>query len=383
MSADELRRLEQALPENHRRHLQPGPMAMMAAKGMAPLPPREMVIVLAGLGLSDNAALAETAVRTLAELPPGILRGAIDAQLPELALRHLLQALVRLGQEREDRTALLTLIALDKNTGDDAIALMAPTAPEEVVEIIANNQERCLRSAPIVDGVRKNPSVLRSTLDRLFDFLVRSAVIHEEMPEYDAALSRLSPAEFRTVAEQIELPETVGLGLSATEDETPEVQAHVDEVSRTLEDKRATDEERKAKLPMLKLISSLSMAQKIAFGYRGNKEVRTILLRSSSRMIATAAIRNPRITDNEILSVAKSKAVHDDVIRAIATSKEMSRPYAVKRELVKNPKTPQGTAIRFLVLLRANDVRDIARSKNVPSAVASQARRLVSRRKKG
>ncbi len=377
---DALELLKAALPATHHRHLEPGPMAMMAAKGLVPLPPREMIIVLSSLSLGADEVLAQTAIKTMALLPAGILNGSIDATLPPIALYHMLRALSDFAQHRDDYPALLTKIALASNVGDDTIALMAPFAPESVAEIIASNEDRCMRAPEILEGLRHNPHILRSTLDRLFDFLVRAGVIHEGMPEYEAAMARLSPAEFKSVAENIELPIIVEPGLSTEDDDTPEVEERVEEVSRTLEDKHTTDEERREKLPMLKLIGTLSMAQKIAFGYRGNKEVRTILLRSSNRLVANAAIRNPRITDNEILAVSKSKAVHDDIIRTIAGNKEMSRAYAVKRELVKNPKTPQGTAIRFLTLLRASDVRDIARSKNVPSSVAQQAKRMMNRR---
>jgi hypothetical protein len=48
--------------------------------------------------------------------------------------------------------------------------------------------------------------------------------------------------------------------------------------------------------------------------------------------------------------------------------------------LVNNPKTPQGTAMRFLVLLRASDLRAVAKSKNVPTAVSLQAKKLVAKK---
>ena len=45
------------LPESQRRHVDPAspvPMRMMAAKGLAPLPPREMVLVLCGLAIMPS-----------------------------------------------------------------------------------------------------------------------------------------------------------------------------------------------------------------------------------------------------------------------------------------------------------------------------------------
>ena len=71
----------------------------------------------------------------------------------------------------------------------------------------------------------------------------------------------------------------------------------------------------------------------------------------------------------------------DEVVRVIASSKEMTRSYGVKTALVNNPKTPLQVAMRFLTLLRHNDVRAVAKSKNVSSALANQARRLVATKK--
>ncbi len=50
----------------------------------------------------------------------------------------------------------------------------------------------------------------------------------------------------------------------------------------------------------------------------------------------------------------------------------------VKVALVNNPKTPMQTAMHFLTLLQASDQKAVAKSKNVPSAVANQAKRLVN-----
>ena len=135
---------------------------------------------------------------------------------------------------------------------------------------------------------------------------------------------------------------------------------------------KAPEDVRQARVPLLKLLGTLNTAQKISLAVKGNKEARALLVRDHNRVIASAAIRNPRITEQEVVLAAASKSVADEVVRVIAKSKELSRPYAVKRALVYNPKCPTPDAMHLLTLLRANDVRDVAKSKNVPSAVAAQ-----------
>jgi hypothetical protein len=44
-----------------------------------------------------------------------------------------------------------------------------------------------------------------------------------------------------------------------------------------------------------------------------------------------------------------------------------------------NPKTPVGVAMRFMALLNQSDLKNIAKSKNLPSAIANQAKAMMSR----
>jgi hypothetical protein len=358
------------LPEAQRKHLDPAgpaPARMMAAKGMAPLPPRDMVIVLIGLTADADAKLAEAAVASLKKLPDKILGGVLDGDLPPVALGALAETV-------RARPALLEKYVLNKQVPDEAIAVVAVDAAEAVAEIISNNQERCLRSEPIVIALRRNTNLLKSSLDRLFDFLVRSGVFYDDMPEVGEALARLSPQEMVEAADKVELPPELGGLLEA---ETDEIDKRADTTAEVLDSTGMVAEEARARIPMLKLVTTLSVAQKVALAVKGNKEARAILIRDSNRVVASSAIRNPRVTEQEVVTAANSRSVSDEVVRIISGSKELSRAYGVKVALVNNPKTPLPTAMRFLTLLRQSDLKNVAKSKNVSQAVSNQAKRML------
>ena len=65
----------------------------------------------------------------------------------------------------------------------------------------------------------------------------------------------------------------------------------------------------------------------------------------------------------------------------IAEKREWIRNYQVRQALVTNPKTPLPIALRQLASLGEQDVRLLARSRNVPQAVAAQARRMLAGQK--
>ena len=372
-----LAELVAALPEAARRQLDsasPMPMRMMAAKGLAPLPPLEMVIVVCGLTLDADPKIADAARQTLGNLADKILLPSIDGGLPPAALTILAPTLVT-------RDAALEKLVLNRKAPDAVIAQVASAVSTDIAEIISNNQERLLRSEALVRSIARNPNILRSSLDRIFDFMVRAGVIYGDMPEFSEAVARLSSTEIQAAAEKIELPVDVVKALiddggkASAGTTTPVVDP--DTIVETLE-KSGSLEEKAERVPVLKLIASLNPAQRIALAVRGNREARTILVRDPNRTVAAAAIRSPRITEQEIISAAQSRSVGDEVVRIIANSKDMVRPYMVKLALVNNPKTPMQTAMHLLTLLRASDQKAVAKSKNVPSAVANHAKRLVN-----
>ena len=374
-------RLLETLDSKNGKHLDPtspAPVRMMAARGMAPLPPRDMVVVLCGLSLDADASLAQAAQQALQKLPEQIVGGAIDGGLPAEALDILVDYL-------DGRDPLIEKLLVDRNTPDGVIAKLAPGLSEALAEIVLADQQRALRSQDIVRGIAQNPNALKSSLDRMFDFLVRSGVFHEGMPQFAEAFARLSPSEQREAADQVSLPQEA----SALLDESRDANVDHKAMEAALDaqqsqdggpaDSEAPQDENQQRVPMLKLVASLNVSQKIALAMKGNKEARAILLRDSNKLVA--AIRNPGITEQEVVAAAGNRSISEEVLRIIAQSKDMVRPYSVKVALVHNPKTPLQVAMKFLSLLRGHDLRDVAKSRNISSAVANQAKRMLNKKR--
>ncbi len=137
--------------------------------------------------------------------------------------------------------------------------------------------------------------------------------------------------------------------------------------------------ERKRKSAVIDF-SKLKLFEKIRLATLGNAFCRQTLLRDSNRLVSMAAIRSPGITDLEVIRAAGNRAVSEDVIRYIANSKEYLKLYPVKLSLVGNPKCPLALTLKMLPTLRPEDLKNIARSKNVPNALSTAARKLSATR---
>lgn len=139
----------------------------------------------------------------------------------------------------------------------------------------------------------------------------------------------------------------------------------------------------KKKLNLQQLVMKMGTPQKIKLALTGAKEARGILVRESSKMIATAVLDNPRISVGEIEFFAKSQNLSEDVIRKIGSNSEWSKKYSIAVALVNNPKTPVGISMNFISRMQDRDLGLLEKSRNIPEAVRTSARNLLIKRKTG
>jgi hypothetical protein len=122
------------------------------ARGFMPLAQEELVAVLAYLGASDDAEIADLARNALLELPARIvLDFASDESLPA----DMLLRLVRVSSDAQVLEALIR----NRNVPDSAIVALARAAEPQVQDVIVINQARILRAPEILDALLDNPSL--------------------------------------------------------------------------------------------------------------------------------------------------------------------------------------------------------------------------------
>ena len=130
-------------------------------------------------------------------------------------------------------------------------------------------------------------------------------------------------------------------------------------------------------------IQAMAVGERLKLALKGNRDARTLLIRDANRIIQRFVLQNPRITEDEIVALAKNRSVDRELLAIICKKKEWLTNYQVRLALVTNPKTPMAVAVRLVPLLLPRDLRQIAKSKNVPIAVNGVAKRLVIERSGG
>jgi len=333
----------------------------MAARGALPLPPVELATVLFALVHDPDDQVKLRARESLEGLPAAVCETVMRGDTHPAVLAWLAHA-------HKDDAHRMEWLALNPATDDRTTAFLASLPHRRVVEIVANNQERLLRHPEIVDALGDNPLTGRATIDRILSFLGLDRPAAEVDEDGEPPEPAPEPDEITDPAAAEALRRLLGDDAS--------------DFARELVQDAESELDPEEQGNLFALVQNMNVMQKIKLARLGNKEARALLVRDRNKIVASAAIRSPKLTDNEIEGFAKARNVGDEVLRIIAANREWTRNYQVKIGLATNPKCPIPTAMKFLNFLQERDLKSIMKSKEVASPVATHARRILQKKGK-
>ena len=124
----------------------------------------------------------------------------------------------------------------------------------------------------------------------------------------------------------------------------------------------------------------MTAKDRLKLAMKGDREARSILIRDSNKVVCSAVIKNPRITEQEVENIASMRTVADEVLRLIAMNRSWARQYPIIHNLARNPRTPIPTVMTILLRIRTKDLETLSQNRNVSETVRRQAYRLVQAR---
>ena len=127
------------------------------------------------------------------------------------------------------------------------------------------------------------------------------------------------------------------------------------------------------------MLTSLPVPDKIKIATLGRREQRSILVRDPNRIVSTAVLASPKLTDTEVENFARMQNVSEEVLRIIGTSRAWTKKYSVIAALVKNPRTPPAVSLPLMMRLVERDVKGLSVDRNVPESVRLAARKQIER----
>ena len=318
---------------------------LAAARGETTLAGRDLITALYFLYCGGDREIRAAGVRTLRQHPVGSL--AAVAALPDFPPK----VLHFLAQVRGNEPELFRVIFDHPACNKESLVFLLEHADRSLFSLIFDRENIWRNFPEAVSALLRNP--------RLTDE-ERSALGRED----DSA-----PLDERGVAESA----------SETAADSPPDEPEDEEEAEDDEETPPPDEENFSKY---QLALDMGVSEKIKMALTGDKDWRSIFLKDSNKLVNTAVLKNPRVTDGEVLAVAKSKTSSEELIRIILMNKDWMKLPVVRSALVSHPKTPVASALRFMDSLTLKELKDLSKSKGVSQVVVTAARRVLAEKAK-
>ena len=168
------------------RALGPGPGKLMAARGIVPLPPLDQLAVLYQLAFDADANIANAARETASKLPDKLLAGTLADPGNDP------RVLDWYGTMMVDKPSVFDAVALNPSTADATIASLAGRCGAREVDLLAQNEQRILRTPEIIAAMYMNRKARMSTIDRVVELAVRNQVRVPGLAAWDEVARALS-----------------------------------------------------------------------------------------------------------------------------------------------------------------------------------------------
>jgi hypothetical protein len=335
----------------------PATVMRSAARGALSLPPSEIVEIL--VYLSGHSLFGEQARLSLAGFDPSSMQAiASDPGTPPEVLEYL-------GSPANVRPAILPTL------------LENPSFPPKILLTLAQSHSRDILAAMAGSRrVRTNADVLRVLHDN-------PALGSQEKLQVQADLHALRPGEqasddvlaieselanyMKEHAGEIEAEQAKSFELTdLSEDEKRELATHVAE-------QKAEETER---MSPLQKIAKMHVSARVQLAMKGNREERFILIRDGCKVVSSAVLECPKLTDQEVETFAAMKNVQESVLRGIAGKRKFMKLYPVIRGLTSNPRCPLDVSLGLLKNLLVQDLRNLSANKNVSDTLRKLAFKL-------
>ncbi|MEM7246863.1 MAG: hypothetical protein AAF533_16035 [Acidobacteriota bacterium] len=390
----------------------PDPLKGAAARGALPLPPSDLLLVLFHLRAEED--LQDDVRRTLAEMEVDHLKGVADD--PESS-HELLDFLARSSADREP---VLEALLLNAELPDATVVGLSTGLSPSLLELLALNQVRLVRSPQIIQGMLQNPRVTLSVRRRLKEVwelhqatqpppspstaAARPAApapaqaepsaeaaaapaaptAETAAPAEPAAAPAEAPAEPAAAEAAAASPAAAATPTELSEDDLAELD-DLDQLGESTLDAKIIEELQEEDAPEEELrlaqrLLMMSVAEKVQLALKGDRGDRGLLIRDASKMVQEAVVKSPKITEDEVEKIANMRSISADVLRMIGGNREYTRNYSTVLGLVKNPRTPVPVALQLMPRLQTRDLKFMLKDKNIAEGIRRQCRITIQKR---
>jgi len=328
-------------------------LVQLAADGVLPLPPEHLIPLQVHLATTADGDVGTSARSRLDNYEVHFLVDFIETSAAIEVVTYL--------AEHSPQPSVVEAALRRRDLPTATLIEVAATADEGIQEIILLRQDLIVEEPKVLEALERNPQVTSFTRRRIAE--IRRDVLG--MPE------AVQPVEDEAPAEELEDVDLRDVDDEAVAEAIEEVREHPSDGE--LDEQTGLSEGQ---------IRALPVAVRLSLARGATRTLRGILVRDSNPLIAVAVLRYSAITESEIELVTKSRSVIEDVLMAVANDREWMKKYRIVHNLVCNPRTPPGVAVRLLPRLSIRDLGQLRFDRGVSDAVRQSARRMYETKTK-
>lgn len=316
-------------------------LRVLAAQGILPLAASELIPLQVELARSDDEMTADYARKSLAAVDGRFVAALLATDAPHEVLAWF--------AETSQDALVLEAVMRRRDTPRILMVELARRLPPDLQEILLLRQDAIVECPDILKALEANPAISLYSKRRILEYR-----------EHLLPRDRRAPQEAAAPAE----PESAELDASdwAEIEKARELPAEGE-----LDASTGLTEGQVRALPV-------PVRMKLTRG--ASRTLRGILIKDANPLVATAVLANAALSEDEVEQIAASRTVVDEVLGYLARKREWISRYNVALNLVRNPRTQVGVAVRLVARISVRDLKTLRRDRNVSDAVRSQADRL-------
>lgn len=321
------------------------------ARGFLPLEQDDLITVLTYLALSNDEKIQAQARHSLRDVPSRALATyASNESIEPEALERLMSVM--------HESYVLEALIRNRSVSDAAVVALAGRADAYAQEVIVINHARILRAPEILDALLANPSLTADTRRR----------VHETREEFFFKRERQAALE----DEDLEL---LSLPLDDIADLLERAEQQKEETAPQAVALTESEKKDDSTAAIWAKIQFMTVADRVRLAFRGDRIVRMLMVRDRNKLICSAVMRNPRMSEQEAEAIAGMRNVDDEVLRILALRRDWMSKYKIMHTLVRNPKAPVGVVLPFVNRLTLRDLKGLKDDKGVQQVVRETARK--------
>jgi hypothetical protein len=330
-----------------------------ASRGALTLPAPEVIEIL--VYLAEHPFFGEQAKLTLAGFDErASIEAARNPQTPKEVLDYL-------SAPANLRPVLLPALLENPQLPEMRIVELCDAASRITAEMLLAH-ERVRRSRPALSALAKSHRISTEQV-ALAEELLKG---FEGSEEDEAAVAQFLADHANEIAAEQGKPFTL-MGASDIEQQALTAAGAEEAPELVGFSKRLENYERPS---VVQKIARMTVGERVQLAMKGNRDERFILIRDGARIVASAVLESPKLTDAEIDAFAAMKNVGDNVLRALGTKRKFLKRYTVMRVLVNNPKTPVDISLALLPHITTNDLKNLMKNKDIPDTISKIARKM-------